>query len=84
VVFIFSSKFKGINSTSSPRQTGHKESEVNKMQVSDSTFVCDSYEAELALEQQCDHDPKTVHHWCIDCCENIHEKKYPREWDDLD
>lgn len=54
------------------------------MQVFDSTFVCDSYEVELALEQQCDHDPKTVHHWCIDCYENIHEKKYPREWDYLD
>jgi hypothetical protein len=38
----------------------------------------------LALEQQCDHDPKTVHHWCLDCCENFQEKKYPREWDDLD
>ena len=54
------------------------------MQVSDSTFVCDPYEVELELEQQCDHDPKTVHRWCIHCCKNIQEKKYPREWGDLD
>ncbi len=35
------------------------------MQVSDSTFVCDSCENELALEEQCDHEPKTVHHWVL-------------------
>ena len=45
------------------------------MQVSDSTFICDSCEIELALEQQCDH-PRTIHHWCLDCCENFEE--YPR------
>jgi len=56
------------------------------MQVSDSTFVCDSCETELALEQQCDHDhdPKTVHHWCIDCCSNEFENVNSIEWDDLD
>lgn len=42
-----------------------------------------SCENELALEQQCDHDPKTVHHWCIDCCENL-EHANPLEWEDLD
>ena len=40
------------------------------MQSICSTFVCASTKVELALEQQCDHDPKTVHHWCIDCCSN--------------
>jgi hypothetical protein len=55
------------------------------MQVSDSTFVCDSCEIELALEQQCDHDPKTVHHFCIDCCSNSNDTFVnPIEWDDLD
>ena len=54
------------------------------MEVSDSTFVCDSCEIELALEQQCDHDPKTVHHWFIDCCSNEFENVNPIEWDDLD
>ena len=44
------------------------------MQVSDSTFVCDSCENELALEEKCDLDPKTVHHWCIDSFENFQEK----------
>jgi hypothetical protein len=61
-----------------------KEREINKMQVSHSTFVCDSCEVELALEQQCDHDPKTVHHWCIDCCSDEFENVNPIEWEDLD
>ena len=56
--------------------------EIQQMQASDSTFVCDSCENELALEEQCDHDPKTVHHWCIDCCSNV-EKINPIQWDDL-
>ena len=60
------------------------------MQVSDETFVCDSCENELAVEQQCDHDPETVHHWCIDCCSNsngFEEHNHttsPTQWDDLD
>jgi hypothetical protein len=53
------------------------------MQVSDSTFVCDSCEVELALEQQCDHDPKT-HHWYIDCCSNQFENVNPIDWNDFD
>jgi hypothetical protein len=51
--------------------------------VNEETFVCDSCEIELALEQQCDHDP-TVHNWCIDCCENSEEHSSPMQWDDLD
>jgi hypothetical protein len=47
-------------------------------------FVCDSCELELALEQQCYHDPETVHHWCIDCCSNEFETVNPTEWDDFD
>jgi hypothetical protein len=54
------------------------------MQINDETFVCDSCENELALEEQCNHDPKTVHHWCIDCCSNESESVNPIEWDDLD
>jgi hypothetical protein len=54
------------------------------MQVSDSTFVCDACEVELALEEQCDHDPKLVHHWCTDCSSNEFENVNPIQWDDLD
>ena len=54
------------------------------MQVSDSTFVCDSCETEFALEQQCDHDAKTVHHWCLDCCSSDEDSVNPIEWEDLD
>lgn len=54
------------------------------MQISDETFVCGSCEVELALEQQCDHDPKTVHHWCIDCCSNSEACTGSKEWDDFD
>ena len=46
------------------------------------TFVCDSCETELALEQRCDHDPKTVHLFCIDCCQNLDTNNEYR--DDLD
>lgn len=53
--------------------------------VDEETFVCDSCETELALEQQCDHDSKLVHNWCIDCCSNqAFEEHSPLEWDDLD
>jgi hypothetical protein len=56
------------------------------MQINEETFVCDSCETELALEQQCDHDPNTVHHWCVDCCSNFEEhiNTSPVQWDDLD
>jgi hypothetical protein len=45
--------------------------------------VYDSCETELALEQQCDHDPRTVHNWCLDCYEN-NEGPSSIEWNDLD
>ena len=54
------------------------------MKISDSTFVGDSCEEEVALDQQCDHDPKSVHHWCIDCCSNSNDNVNPIQWDDLD
>jgi len=54
------------------------------MQVSDSTFVCDSCDVELALEQQCDHDPKTVQHWCLDRRKEFEFSFHAQEWDDLD
>jgi hypothetical protein len=54
------------------------------MQINDETFVCDSCEVELALEQQCDHDTKTVHHWCIDCCKEFTFSFHATQWEDLD
>jgi hypothetical protein len=53
------------------------------MQVSDSTFVCDSCEVELALEQQCDHDPKTVNTGVLIAVKNS-SSFHTQEWDDLD
>jgi hypothetical protein len=54
------------------------------MQISDESFVCDSCENELALELR-NHDSRTVHHWCIDCCSNSNDTFVnPIEWDDLD
>lgn len=49
------------------------------------TFVCDSCENELALEERCDHDPKTIHNWCLGCCEEFGDNTpSPMQWDDLD
>ncbi len=48
-------------------------------------YVCHSCRDEFEANDMCDHfDDVNKHQWCLDCCENFQEKKYPREWDDLD
>lgn len=55
------------------------------MSTDDETFVCECCETRRMEVDSCEHDPKFVHNWCMECCESFHTEDESRyDWNDLD